>query len=146
MKKYMGSDTMVANALVQHEFKGTTIKTPFEKMRANAILNATNDDKGLSIINFNVTGFVKAHKFDDVFYILCLWSVEPLEKAPRKFGRYPEAGEQALKTRAKGLIDNLSNRRDLTHEFIDTLRDGMTKMIENQMSPLYSDDYHAQTA
>ncbi len=128
------------------EFSGSTIDTPFEKMRANAILNASHDAKGFSIINFNVSGFLKSAKHNDIIYILCLWAIEPVNKAPSKFEQHPQAGQQALIKRASLLADNLSQRRDLNDDFLQKLRIHMERTIENHMIAFLSNVQEAQSA
>lgn len=118
----------------QHEFKGTNIKTPFEKMRARAIISAALDAQGLSLINFNLTAFLPRTKRDDAVLILCLWACEPIRQNPDKFRKHRTEGGIALNKRAEMLITNLKNRSDLPGGFLETAHVKMKEAISQEMA------------
>ncbi|MGH1457043.1 MAG: hypothetical protein ACRBDI_09700 [Alphaproteobacteria bacterium] len=121
---------------IQHEFKNTTIKTPFEKMRARAIITASLDAKGLSLINFNLTAFLPSSKRDDAILILCLWASEPLRKQADKFRAHPEQGKEALNKRIDLLCQNIGQRKDLPNGFLETAQIKMKEAINSDMAYL----------
>ncbi len=121
---------------IQHEFKNTGIKTPFEKMRARAIISAGLDAKGLSLINFNLTAFLPTAKRNDAILILCLWAGEPIRKQGEKFRAHPEQGKEALTKRVELLCQNLEQRKDLPNGFLDTAHLKMKEAIHNEMAYL----------
>lgn len=114
------------------DFKDTTIKTPFEQMRANAIINATQDAAGLSMINFNITTFLAKHRHEDAYFILSLWAVKPISTQTEKFMQRPEAGQDALKKRAEILMMHFQKRNDVTDAFIETALSHMNSSIQEK--------------
>ncbi len=127
---------MVQSLTTQHEFKGTNIKTPFEKMRARAIINAGLDAQGLSLINFNLTAFLPSDKRNDAILILCLWASEPIRKQPKKCQSHPEQAKLNLYKRTNILIENLGKRNDLPNGFLGTTHVKMKEAINREMAYL----------
>ncbi len=123
-------------AMDARDYSGTTIKTPFEKMRANAIINAKNDTAGLSLINFNITAFLPKSKREDAYYLLSQWAIEPINLQKQKFLQYPQQGTQALIKRADLLIENLSKRNDLPDGFLEISGERMKEEINKTMHSL----------
>lgn len=118
------------------EFEGTTIKTPFEKLRARAIINAGLDAQGLSLIHFNLPAFLSTEKRNDAILILCLWASEPIRKQPKQFRNFPDQGQAALDKRTDILRDHLEKRKDLPHGFLDTAHTRMKEAIAKEMAYL----------
>lgn len=123
-------------ALYTRDFSGTGIKTPFDQMRANAMINAKHDVRGMSIINFNINAFLQQARHDDLYYILCQWAVEPIKRSPSKFKRYPEAGERALHKRAIALKNNFVKTPHMPDWLADTALEMMHSAIEEEMLTL----------
>lgn len=120
----------------QHEFKGTTIKTPFEKMRARAIIGSGLDAQGLSLINFNLTAFLPYGKREDAILILCLWASEPVHKQHAKCQSNPEQAKIALYKRVDLLKENLEKRSDLPNGFLENAHTKMKEAINKEMAYL----------
>lgn len=123
-------------SLKPEDFKGTTIKTAFEQMRANAILNAENNVRGMSIINFNVACFLGKHRHNDALFIFAHWAIQPIKKDSERFKRNPIEGQDALKLRANQLTTHLSQREDISEEFSQTLLHHMKNVIAKEISKL----------
>lgn len=121
-----------------YDFSGTKIKSPADKMRAHSIINAANTQNGLSIINFNLSFFLKTSRTNDVAHILSLWAIQPVKQSAQKFFNHPEAGTHALKSRAETLIQHLSCRHDLHDGFIENCREKMIERIENEIDSLFA--------
>lgn len=135
-------------ALYARDFTGTGIKTPFDQMRANAMINARHDTRGMSIINFNINAFMQQAKHEDIYHILSLWAVEPVKRSPTKFRKHPEAGERALYKRADVLKDNIYSTPHIPDWLADTAIDYMYAEIAKEMSALRPDlkKSHMKTA
>lgn len=115
------------------DFPKSGIKSPFERMRANAIINAKCDAAGYSMINFNITTFLPAERHSDAFMILSLWAIEPIRLAREKFMSHAEEGNKALRARTLHLLENLSKRNDIPSAFIIRAREHMFKTIESEL-------------
>lgn len=126
-------------ALYARDFTGTGIKTPFDQMRANAMINAQHDTRGMSIINFNISAFLQQAKHDDIYYILSLWAVEPVKRSPAKFRKYAEAGERALYKRAEALKTNFLKTPHIADWLAETAAEHMFSAIEEEMNVLHPD-------
>lgn len=118
------------------DFKGTGIKTAFEQMRANAIINAENNKRGISIINFNLTAFLHERRQNDLLFILKNWAVQPLRKDLSRFKFAAREGQKALEHRAQQLANHLSARNDITQEAIKTALSHMNETIAEEISLL----------
>jgi len=121
-------------ALYARDFTGTGIKTPFDQMRANAMINARHDTRGMSIIIFNLNAFLQQARHEDIYHILSLWAVEPIKRSPAKFKKHPEAGEKALYKRAKALQENLYKTPHIPDWLSETSLEHMFASIEKEMS------------
>ncbi len=121
-------------ALYTRDFTGTGIKTPFDQMRANAMINARHDTRGMSIIIFNLNAFLQQARHEDIYHILSLWAIEPLKRSPAKFRKYPEAGEKALYKRAKALQENLYKTPHIPDWLSESALEYMFNAIEQEMS------------
>ena len=128
------------------EFKGTNIKTPFEIMRASAIIHASMDTCGLSLINFNLTTFLARGREEDAHFILSLWAIEPIKHQTQKFRQNPHAGQQALIKRAEKLIERLAEREDTSNNFLETVFTRMTQHINKTLAEVCPDYDMAQSA
>ena len=126
----------MSTELAISEFKGTNIKTPFEVMRAGAIIHAKMDTRGLSLINFNLTTFLERGREEDSYFILSLWAVEPIKHQTQKFRLSPELGQQALVKRAENLIMHLEKRADTSEYFLNTVLARMTQHINRTLSEI----------
>ncbi len=124
------------NTQATDEFKHSTIKTPFEKMRARAIINAGLDTKGLSLINFNLTHFLSFSKRNDGLFILSLWACTPIQKAPEKFQQHSQQGIEALEKRIDILLNNLKSRGDLPNGFLKNAETQMKNAVSQKMNEL----------
>jgi len=120
----------------QQEFKGANIKTPFEKMRARAIIFAGLDAEGLSLINFNLGAFLNYNKKQDGIMILKFWATQPIKEQTNKFHAHPEAGQKALYKRVDLLTENLKQRKDLPKGFLETATTEMKNAIECEIQTL----------
>lgn len=118
------------------DFKGTGIKTAFEQMRANAIINADNNARGLSIINFNITAFLARRRQKDALFILGLWAISPIKSNLERFKNYPTDGQKALEKRAENLIVNLQQRPDFSNDFAQELLDHIKTAIAEEINHL----------
>lgn len=127
---------MESQIIIQPEFEGTTIKTPFEKLRARAIINAGLDAQGLSMINVNLTAFLTETRRGDAVLLLCLWAVNPVYKQREKFRNNPQAGTDLLVKRSDLLKAHLEQRKDLPHGFLDTAHAKMKEAISKEMAHL----------
>lgn len=132
-------------AMDARDYSRTTIKTPFERMRANAIVSAKNDVTGLSLINFNITAFLPKSKRNDAYYLLSQWAIEPINLQQQKFLQYPIEGTKALINRADILMANLSRRNDLPDGFLDTAYEHITNTIKQTMLTLTHANTQDQT-
>tara|TARA_R110001592_G_scaffold20926_11_gene84687 strand:+ start:3513 stop:3929 length:417 start_codon:yes stop_codon:yes gene_type:complete len=130
-------------ALYVRDYAGTGIKTPFDKMRANAMINARHDTRGMSIIEFNINAFLQQARHEDVYHILRLWAVEPLKRSPSKFQKYPEAGEKALYKRAQALKDNLLRAPHIGDWLAESASEHMSRAIEQELNVLHSNIKHS---
>lgn len=134
----------------EYDFSGTNIKTPVDKMRAHSVINAPNTPNGLSLINFNLSCFIKKARTKEICHILSLWATAPIKKNPHKFISHPKAGEQALKKRAETLLDQLSGRHDMSDNFIENCEKHMFENIEKEIRILletaHKNENHKQTA
>lgn len=115
--------------LSSKKFKGTNIKTPFEVMRASAIINANIDVRGLSLINFNLTTFLEKGREEDSYFILSLWAVMPIKNQMQRFIEQPQSGQQALIRRVEELLTHLTKRSDTSDYFIEMAYKKMTHNI-----------------
>ena len=111
----------------------TSIMTPMEKMRANAIIRAKHDKAGLSVINFNITHFIPKIYNDSAYFVLSEWAIEPIKSQPNKFAHYPIEGEKALIKRIEILIENLSSRHDIPTEFIQNAKMQMIGAVSRKI-------------
>ncbi len=127
-------------------FKGTNIKTPFEIMRASAIIHASMDTCGLSLINFNLTTFLTRGREEDAHFILSLWAIEPIKHQTQKFRQNPNAGQQALIIRTKKLIERLTEREDTSDYFLETVFTRMTQHINKTLAEICLNDDIVQSA
>lgn len=118
------------------DFKGTTIKNAFEQMRANAIINAENSVRGISIINFNIGCFLTSKRKDDALFILCHWAIQPIRDNPERFKMHPQDGLHALQHRVKKLVDHLAERADITPEFAQKILDRSYNVIQDEINLL----------
>ena len=132
--------------IANRDFTGTTIKTPMDKMRAMSIINAKDDTAGLSLINFNITTFLSKNKQADAFFILGLWATEPVRRYPAKFVRFPEAGKQALSTRADSLMTNLLQRQDVDNDFVDAAKIQINSMINKEITYIRHSEKEPESA
>jgi len=123
-------------SLSVRDFAGTRIKTPFEKMRANAIVNAKYDTCGLSIISFNVFAFLQHGKSEEAYFLLRRWAVEPIRRNPSKFVRYPEAGYSALMKRVMKLDRDLQIKQNIPDWFAEHATAQMRKAVDDAMYDL----------
>lgn len=118
------------------EFKGSELKTPFDQMRANAMINAGHDDRGLSVLHFNICAFLNQGRRNDIHYILKLWAIEPINKNAQKFRKYPEAGYNALLKRITILEKSLSKHRNIGYWFTKDAAAEMRNALEKEMQNL----------
>lgn len=125
------------------DFSGTTIKTAFDQMRANAVINAQHDTRGLSIISFNISAFIQDARYDDAYFLLNKWAVAPILRSPSKFKRYPRAGHDALYKRAMTLAQDLSDKRLIPYWFVESIMEQMNEQIAEHYSRLCPDYVHA---
>lgn len=125
---------MTQSLAVHHEFKGTNIKTPFEKMRARAIISAGLDTQGISLINFNLTAFLSPEKRNDAIIILCIWATEPARKQRNKCKAYPEQAKLALYKRVETLRNFLEKRQDLPEGFSENAYRKMVDAINHEIN------------
>lgn len=132
----MKRDRTMKQSLSARDFAGTQIKTPFEKMRANAIVNAKYDTCGLSIISFNVFAFLQHGKSQDAHHLLCRWAVEPIRRNPSKFIKYPEAGYSALIKRVMKLDRDLAIKQNIPDWFAERATAQMRKAVDDAMYDL----------
>ena len=123
-------------AIAFQKFKGTCINTPFEKMRARALISADMDARGISLINFNLTAFLHYDKRPGAYLILSLWASEPIRKQVNKFRAYPDEGKQALYKRVYMLGENLRHRKDLPKGFLDKAIIQMKQAVDNEIALL----------
>lgn len=123
-------------SLNARDFAGTQIKTPFEKMRANAIVNAKYDTCGLSIISFNVFAFLQHGKSEDAYFLLRRWAIEPIKRNPVKFMKYPEAGYSALIKRVMKLDRDLAIKQNIPDWFAERATAQMRKAVDDMMYSL----------
>lgn len=126
-------------ALYSRDFTGTGIKTPFDQMRANAMINARHDTRGTSIINFNINAFLQKARHDDLYYILSMWAVEPIMRSPVKFRKHPEAGKKALYKRVASLRKNFYSTRHIADWFADTAYEHMMIAVDNEIALIQPD-------
>lgn len=136
----------MSTKLTLSQFKGTNIKTPFEIMRANAIIDANMDIRGLSLINFNLTTFLKRGREEDAYFILSFWAIAPIKHQAQKFIQNPQAGQQALIKRTEKLIERLAEREDTSEYFLETVFTRMTQHINRTLSKICPDYDIAQSA
>lgn len=123
---------MTQKIKTQDAFSNTSIKTPFEKMRARAIVNASLNAQGLSLINFNLTAFLS--RPNDATLILCLWAIEPIQQYSEKFRQHPQEGENALIDRVHNLAIHLQKRSDLPQNFLEHAQAQMKEAITKEMA------------
>lgn len=121
-------------ALYTRDFSGTDINTPFDQMRANAMINARHDTRGTSIINFNINAFLQKARHNDLYYILSMWAVEPINRSPAKFRKHPEAGKRALYKRIESLKNNFYSTRNIADWFTDTAYEHMMIAVDNEIA------------
>ncbi len=124
------------------DFEGTKIKSAFDQMRANAVINAQHDTRGLSIISFNICAFIQQARFDDAYFVLNEWAVAPLLRNPQKFRKYPRAGMNALYKRAQVLIKDMSKRQNIPYWFIERIQSEMDMNIEEYYAELCPNYVH----
>lgn len=134
--------TVMNTTLSPKDFKGTTIKTAFEQMRVNAIINAENSVRGISIINFNVSSFLTSRRQSDALFIFAHWAVQPIRKDLERFRMHPQEGQRALEHRAQQLTNHLSQRADITTELAQQMLEHMQNVIHEEIDLLQA----AQTA
>ncbi len=125
------------------DFSGTTIKTAFDQMRANAVINAQHDTRGLSVISFNISAFIQDARYDDAYFLLNKWAVAPIIRSPSKFKRYPRAGHDALYKRAITLAQDLSDKRLIPYWFVESIMKQMNEQITDHYARLCPDYVHA---
>lgn len=130
----------MSSDLNSRDFAGTNIKSPLEKMRAMSIITAKDDPTGLSMINFNLSNFLKKHNEEDIFFIFGQWATEPVKRSPGKFIRFPASGKEALITRTDALMRNLSQRQDINDNFIESASKYMYKAIDKEVMYLGTND------
>ncbi len=126
-------------ALYFRNFIGSGIKTPFDQMRANAMINAQHDKRGMSILIFNANYFLQEARHQDLYYILSLWAVEPTKRSPAKFKKYPEAGRKALYKRVETFRKYFYMARHIHDCFVDKAIEHMMIAINNELSILCPD-------
>ncbi len=126
-------------ALYTRDFTGTDIKTPFEQMRSNAMINARHDLRGMSVLIFNANYFLQEARHQDLYYILSLWAVEPTKRSPVKFRKYPKAGRNALYKRVEILRKHFYMAPHIHDCFVDTAIDHMMIAIDNELSIIHPD-------
>ncbi|PCI57076.1 MAG: hypothetical protein COB36_02060 [Alphaproteobacteria bacterium] len=132
--------------LAINKFKGTNIKTPFEIMRAGAIIHANMDTRGLSLINFNLTTFLQRGREEDAYSILSFWAIEPIKHQVQRFIQNPEAGREALIKRVEKLIEHLEKRNDTSDYFLETVFTRMTQHINRTLAEVCPNYDMAQSA
>lgn len=125
-------------SLSARDLAGTEISTPFEKMRANTIVNAKYDTCGLSIISFNVFAFLQHGKSEDAYFLLCRWAIEPIKRNPSKFIKYPEAGYSALIKRVMKLDRDFAIKQNIPDWFAERATAQMRKAVDDAMYELKS--------
>lgn len=125
-------------SLYARDFTGTGIKTPFDQMRANAIINARHDVSGMSVINFNINAFLQKARHDEIYYILNLWAIEPIKRNPEKFKKYTDFGKRALQKRAEILRRNFEKAPQIHDWFIDTAMSSISEAIEQEIGSIHS--------
>ncbi|MCK5374158.1 MAG: hypothetical protein KAJ40_02640 [Alphaproteobacteria bacterium] len=130
-------------ALYSRNFSGTGIKTPFDQMRANAMINARHDTRGMSILIFNVNYFLQEARHQDLYYVLSTWAIEPMRRSPAKFKRYPEAGKKALYKRVDICKRNFYMARHIHDCFVDKIVEHMMIAIDNELSLICPDIKHS---
>jgi|GEM_PF-4894880 len=121
-------------ALYFRNFAGSGIKTPFDQMRANAMINAQHDTRGMSVLVFNANYLLQEARHQDLYYILSLWAVEPMKRSPVKFRKYPEAGEKALQKRMEIFKNHFYMARHIHDCFVDKAIEHMMIAIDNELS------------
>ena len=126
-------------ALYTRSFPGTGLKTPFDQMRANAMINARHDTRGMSVLIFNANYFLQEARHHDLYYILSMWAVEPIKRNPVKFKKYPESGKKALYERVEIMKKNFYMARHIHDCFVDKAADHMMIAIDNELSLLCPD-------
>lgn len=122
--------------LTPGDFNGTTIKTAFEQMRANAIINAENSIRGVSIIDFNIGSFLGPRRQQDALFILGHWAIQPIRLNTSRFIEQPQRGKDALEHRARQLINHLENRAEVSHDFAATILEHIQKIIAEEINLL----------
>ena len=118
------------------DFSSTGLNSPAEKVRAMAIITATDDTAGLSKIGFSLTVLLQKNSFKDACYVMGQWATEPVRRSPGKFVRFPAAGKEALRTRADAMLDHLADRPDLTYPNIHALKAFMHNAIDQEITYL----------
>lgn len=136
----------MSTELAINKFKGTNIKTPFEIMRAGAIIHANMDTRGLSLINFNLTTFLQKGREEDAYFILSLWAIEPIKHQVQRFIQNPKAGQQALIKRTEKLMEHLAKREDTSDYFLETVFARMTQHIRKTLAEVCPNYDMAQSA
>lgn len=123
-------------ALYTRDFSNTGIKAPFDQMRANAMINAQHDTRGLSVLLFNINAFLLQGRRRDIMSILQLWAIEPIKRNKHKFKQHPEAGLRALYNRIHTLEEKLSGQPGIGCLFTKDAAAEMNAMVEQQMYAL----------
>lgn len=123
-------------ALYTRDFSNIGITAPFDQMRANAMINAQHDKRGLSVILFNINAFLMQGRRRDILNILKLWAVEPIKRNKHKFKQHPEAGLRALCNRIKTLETSLSGQPGVGCLFTKDAAADMIAAVEKQMYAL----------
>ncbi len=126
-------------ALYFRDFSETGISTPFDQMRANAMINASHDTRGMSILIFNTNAFLQEARHQDLYYILSAWAVEPTKRSPAKFKRYPKAGKKALYKRVEIFKEKFYMAHHIHDYFVDKAVQHMLIAIDNELSLLCPD-------
>ncbi len=123
-------------ALYQRDFSSIGIKAPFDQMRANAMINAQHDTRGLSVLLFNINAFLMQGRRRDLVNILQLWAIEPIKRNKHKFKQHPQAGLRALQNRIQVLEDTLSGQPGIGYLFTKDAAADMNAAVEKQMYAL----------
>lgn len=123
-------------ALYKRDFSSIGINAPFDQMRANAMINAQHDTRGLSVLLFNISAFLTQGRRKDTLNILKLWAVEPIKRNKAKFKQHPEAGLRALTNRVQILEDSLSGQPGIAYWFTKDAAAGMNAVVEQEIYAL----------
>ncbi len=123
-------------ALYTRDFSSIGLTIPFDQMRANAMINAQHDTRGISVLLFNINAFLSQGRRRDILNILKMWAIEPIKRNKDQFEQHPEAGLRALMNRIQTLETSLSGQPGIGCLFTKDAAAGMNAMVEKEMYAL----------